>query len=504
MENKYANFINGVSKNGSGELCYVKNPANDTVVGTFNNTSDTEIDEACVIARSSLNEWRKYSIDERAAILLNASELMIAEQGNAGDLLMSEIMQLIVDEMGKSVYEAEIEIFESSDILRYFATEGKGFLQDDVPALDQTLWATKKSIIRYQPKGVVGIIKPWNYPLEIPIWSIGAALLCGNTIVFKPSEITPFIGSWLGRLFQKAGLPDGVFNVVLGDGKVGEKLVSSDIDMVSFTGGTTTGLKISHKCAERNIKCALELGGKDAFIVCDDADIDRTVNGAVWGAFVNAGQVCVSGERYYVHTSIYEDFINKTVNLTKQLVVGGGGDIKTDVAPMSSCKQLNKVDAQVKDAVEKGAKVLIGGKILNDEKHKEGYYYAPTVIVDVTDDMDIFREETFGPIIAVQKFEKYEDVVKKANSSKYGLGASVWTKSNELGESLANLLEVGMVWINDINVCFPQCPWGGIKYSGLGCDLSKHGIYEYCNIKHICFENDLQDSQPWWYPYYRK
>lgn len=501
MRNKYANFINGVDCLGSGKVIQVINPINGSVFGSFNSTIEHEVDEACRVARNALAQWKKYSVESRAEILLKASELMIADQGNSGDLLNSEIMELIVDEMGKSIYEAEIEIFESSDVLRYFATEGVSFIKDESPQLDQVLWPTKRSIIRYQPVGVVGIIKPWNYPLEIPVWSIGAALLCGNTVVFKPSELSPFIGGWLGSIFKKAGLPDGVFNVVLGDGSTGEKLVSSDIDMISFTGSTKTGNAIAQKCMEKNIKCSLELGGKDAFIVCHDADIERTVNGAIWGAYANVGQVCVSGERYFVHKDIYEEFVERIVEATSKLVVGNGKDIKTDVSSLVSLAQLNKVEQQVKDAVNKGARVLIGGQRLNDESHKNGFFYSPTVLVDVTDDMDVFFEETFGPIIAIQKFDNYDDVISKANSSKYGLGASVWTKSNDLAETIANALEVGMVWVNDINLCFPQYPWGGVKQSGIGCDLSKHGLYEYCTIKHINFENDMQNTQPWWYPY---
>lgn len=498
---KKLNYINGNKSNGSGNLTQVYNPANSQLICEYNVSKKSDVEQAVAIAKKSLSVWKNYSIEKRAEILVKAADIMIEKQSNPGELCETEIMHLIIDEMGKSVYEAETEVFESSDILRYFGTEACQFIKDDFPTLDKILWPTKESVLRYQPVGVVGIIKAWNYPLEIPIWSIGAALLCGNTIVFKPSEYSPLIGVWLGQLFKQAGLPDGVFNVVAGDKTTGEFLVESQIDMISFTGSSITGRKIAKKCAERNIKFTLEMGGKDPAIVCDDANMERSVNGIVWGAFANAGQVCVSAERIYVHSKIYDEFVEKVIKLTKSLVVGDGWNPKTDITTMVSEEQLKKVDSQIKDAINKGAKVLTGGKRLTGELYDKGFYYAPTVVVDVNETMEIFTEETFGPVIAIQKFLNYEEVIKKANSSNYGLGASIWSESRELADGLANCLEAGMVWINDINLCFPQCPWAGIKMSGVGYDLSKHGIYEYCRIKHLNFELDLQPSQPWWYPY---
>ena len=498
---KNLNYINGISCDGLGKTFSVVNPANGTVICEYKASTKEDVEKAVEVARQALPKWKSTPLEERARILVNSADLLIENQGNPGDFIKTDIMHLIIDEMGKAVSEAETEVFETSDILRYFGSEAKEFIKDEIPTLDQMLWATKTSVLKYQPVGVVGIIKAWNFPLEIPIWSIGAALLTGNTIVFKPSEHSPMIGEWLGHLFKKAGLPDGVFNVVVGNREVGEALVDSNIDMISFTGSTSTGKKIAQKCQERNIKVSLEMGGKDPAIVCNDAKLERAINGVVWGALVNAGQVCVSAERVYVQEKIYDSFVAGALDLVKTLNVGNGWDPSTDMITLISQSQLDKVDAQVKDAIAKGAKVLIGGHRLTGSKYDKGFYYAPTILVDVDNSMEVFTEETFGPVLSIKKFSNYEEVLNEANNSEYGLGSSVWTESIEIANFFANELEAGMVWINDINVCFPQCPWAGIKNSGVGYDLSKHGVYEYCKVKHINYENGEDSVQPWWYPY---
>jgi len=475
----------------------IVNPFDLSIIGEISYASEDTVKKAVASARASLQHWRNTPIEERANIIAKAAEAIVANQGTPSELCHSEIMDLIVSEMGKSIYEAEIEIFESSDMLNYFANEGIKHLSTIEPTLDQCLWATKTSKLVFEPVGVVGVIKPWNYPLEIPLWTIGAALLAGNTIVFKPSEITSGVGIFIERVFREAGLPSGVLNVILGDGIVGEYLVNSDVDMISFTGSTIVGKSIYKKCSEKMIKCSLELGGKDAFIVCDDADIERAANGAVWGAFANAGQVCVAGERFFVHSNIYDKFVAKVIEITQTLKLGNGADIHTDIAPLAFKKQFEKVKMLVDDAIRKGGKILIGGHPC----YEKGYFFEPTIIENITSDMLISTEEIFGPVMPIYKFDNIDEAVTKANNSEFGLGASVWSCDLRKAEEIAKALNVGMVWINDVNVAFPQCPWGGVKQSGIGKDLSQFGIYEYTNIKHICVENSTDNSQPWWYPY---
>jgi acyl-CoA reductase-like NAD-dependent aldehyde dehydrogenase len=496
MAKTFYSVIGGKSCKGERVFNAV-NPFDQSVIEENSFATKQMVEQAVSTARVALKSWRKTPVTERAAILRKTAELIISKQGNPGDLVHSEIMELIISEMGKSVYEAEIEIFESSDILNYFANEGIGFLSTQQPVLDQNLWATKTSKLVFEPVGVVGIIKPWNYPLEIPLWSIGAALLAGNTIVFKPSEITSGIGCFIEKVFREAGIPSGVLNVVLGDGIVGEYLVDADIDMVSFTGSNEVGKGIYAKCSAKMIKCGLELGGKDAFIVCEDADIERAANGAVWGAFANAGQVCVAGERFYVHSSIYNKFIERVIDITRSLKLGSGFDKEIDIAPLAFEKQFEKIKRLVTDAVAKGGNILIGGKPLD----RKGFFFEPTIIENINSNMLIEKEELFGPIMPVYKFNTIDEAIVLANSSEFGLGASVWSQDKEKAEQIASELATGMVWINDVNVALPQCPWGGVKQSGIGRDLSQFGIYEYTTVKHICIENSNDKVQPWWYPY---
>jgi len=496
MTKTFFSLIDG--KECKGEVVFnAINPFDQSVVEENSFATKQIVEQAVSSAREALKKWRKTLISERAEILRKAAGLIIAGQGNLGDLARSEIMDLIVTEMGKSVYEAEIEIFESSDILNYYANEGIKFLLPQQPKLDQNLWATKTSKLIFEPVGVIGVIKPWNYPLEIPLWSIGAALLAGNTVVFKPSEITSGVGCFIEKVFREAGLPCGVLNVVLGDGIVGDYLVDADIDMLSFTGSNAVGKAIYAKCSKKMVKCSIELGGKDAFIVCDDADIERAANGAVWGAFANAGQVCVSGERFYVHRSIYNTFIERVVEITRSLKLGSGFNDEVDIAPLAFERQFEKVKRLVNDAIEKGANILSGGKSLDGK----GFFFEPTIIENITPDMLIEKEELFGPIMPVYIFNTIDEVIALANNSEFGLGASVWSCNKENAEKIASELETGMVWINDINVALPQCPWGGVKQSGIGSDLSQFGIYEYTTVKHICIENSDAQAQPWWYPY---
>lgn len=496
MIKNFFSMIDG--KEVKGETLYnAINPFDQSIVEENSFATKQIVEQAVNSARTSLKNWRKTPITERAAILRKAAELIISKQGNPGELICAEIMTLIVSEMGKSVHEAEIEIFESSDILNYYANEGSKHLTTLNPALDQNLWANKTSKLVFEPVGVVAVIKPWNYPLEIPLWTIGAALITGNTIVFKPSEVTSGVGCFIERIFREAGLPAGVLNIVLGDGQVGEFLVDADIDMVSFTGSNSVGKAIYKKCADKMIKCGLELGGKDAFIVCDDADIERAANGAVWGAFANAGQVCVAGERFYIQSGIYDKFVERVLKITQTLKVGNGMDDTSDVAPLAFEKQLEKIKRLIADAKAKGVRILSGGKAIGEK----GFFFEPTILEGVTAEMSVETEELFGPIMCLYRFYTIDEVIALANNSDFGLGASVWSQDLIKAEKIANSLNTGMVWLNDVNIALPQCPWGGVKQSGIGSDLSQFGIYEYTTVKHICIENSDDKSQPWWYPY---
>ncbi|MCL2865633.1 MAG: aldehyde dehydrogenase family protein [Lachnospiraceae bacterium] len=495
MGKMFYSVVNGIQMSGD-EVYQVINPANMSVAYEVSCASRKVVTAAVASARSAFSTWKKTTLNQRAQILRRAATHMIAGQGLPGDLQVSEIVELIISGMGKSIHEAEGEVFGAANILNYFADEGIKFLEDEPQKIDAA-WASKTSKLVFEPLGVVCIIKPWNYSLEVPLWSIGAALLAGNAVILKPAEITSGVGCFMAECFAKAGLPNGVFNVLLGDGQVGEYLLEEKINMVAFTGSTSTGRIIQRVCGERMIKCNLELGGKDAFLVCPDADLERASDGAVWGAFTNAGQVCVSGERFYVHEAVYDEFVALVKKKTKKLKVGMGIAAEVDMGPVAFVKQYEKVKELVADAIAKGAKVIAGGKPID----RAGYFFEPTVLGNISSNMLLDQEEIFGPVMPIYKVASMDRAIAAVNSSTYGLGATIWSRDLTKAEEIARDLEVGMVWVNDINVAFPECPWVGRKASGIGVSLSNLGIREYANIKHINIDCTDEKKQPWWFPY---
>lgn len=472
------------------EFFLPKSPATGETFSKVPLANKNNVDDAVSAAREALQSWRNTPIQERCAILQKAADLLVQKYGEPGE--ETALKRLIHEEMGKRLPEADIEVIESSDMIAFFAANAPKLLESKTPQLNQELWATKSSSIKLEPIGVVGVIKAWNYPLEIPIWAIAPALASGNTIVFKPSDKSSLVGVELGKIFEEAGLPKGVLNIVTGDASTGKLVVEhNEIDMISFTGSVAVGKEIAIECAKRLRKCTLELGGNDAAIVTTNADLDLAANGLVWGSFCNAGQVCVRSKRIYVHKDVAKSFINKVLEKTKSL----RKDI--EIAPIVDEVQLKKVEEAVNDAIEKGANIAFGGK----KYDADGFFFEPTIITDLTGTEEILSNECFGPIMPIIEFDDNSQAIQYANNSNYGLGASVWSSDKSEAEKIANELNVGMVWINDVNVAFPEAPWGGVKDSGLGVDLSEWGLYEYVKIKHVNTENSDDTTREWWYPY---
>jgi len=472
------------------------NPATGKALREFEPATEQDVQAAVARARAAQPGWTEIGVPRRIAILRDFQRRLHGRK--------TDVAHVITNEAGKPLAEALLtEVMVVLDATRFCTESVYAFLREESVPHGNLAMKTKSGRMIREPYGVVGIISPWNYPFSIPATETLSALVTGNAVVLKPSEFTSLCALELAGLLHEAGVPEDVFQVLVGDGSTGSAMVAAEIDKLVFTGSAATGKRIAQAAAARLLPVVLELGGKDPMLVLDDADVEVASSGAVWGAFVNAGQACLSVERCYVHRSLYESFVEACVRKTKKLRVGNGTDPEIDVGPMIHERQLRIVESQLEEAVSRGARVLAGGSRL--EKLGRNFF-APTVLVDVNHEMQIMREETFGPVLPIMPFENDEEAVRLANDSDYGLGASVWTRNLARGEAVAKRIQSGTVMVNDAVSCFgiSEALHGGVKASGLGRTHGHFGLEEMVRVKYLDVDLLGGVKKSWWYGYGEK
>ena len=468
-----------------------KSPKSDQEFSIVPDGDAVAVAGAVAAAKRAFPTWKALSVATRANYVMKMSAWLVSQYGQEGEA--TRLKCLISDEIGKPLPEADIEVIETSDFLAFFANVAQSTLESKKLELDDTLWPTKTSRVQYEPKGVVAIIKPWNYPLEMIAWALAPALIAGNTVVIKPSEKSSVVAHMFSEMAEDVGLPFGVLNIVYGGADTGRFLVSSkDINHVTFTGSVTAGREIAKTCAEKLCSSSIELGGNDAALVLSDADVELAARGVVWGSFCNAGQVCVGIKRALVMSNVYDAFLSRVTELTRQI------RLAVDMGPIVDEHQLDAVDLMVRDALQKGATLVTGG---GRDASIPGYYYKPTILTSINQEMRLWHEECFGPLLPVMKVNDERELLTLANASDFGLGASIWGQNVSQMERLADKLDVGAIWFNDVNVAFPQAPWGGRKNSGVGFELSTESLLSYSNRKHLCYEVGSSSDRAWWFPY---
>ncbi|TGM05234.1 NAD-dependent succinate-semialdehyde dehydrogenase [Leptospira jelokensis] len=467
------NFIGGVwcpAENKKEIL--VQNPATGETIGNIPHSTEKDTLIAIRSAKGAMEDWKSRPAKERAGILRKWFQLMMENQ--------EDLALIMTQEQGKPLTEARGEIAYAASYIEWFGEEAKRHYGDVIPSHRKDT----RILVLKEPVGVVGTITPWNFPAAMLARKVAPALAAGCTVVSKPAELTPYSALAMAVLAERAGLPKGVWNVLVGDPiSIGKAMLESkDVRKLSFTGSTKTGMYLMEKSAPTLKKLSLELGGNAPFIVFEDADLDEAVKGAMLSKYRNTGQTCVCVNRFLVHTSVAESFAKKLADKTKELVVANGMEPSASQGPLINEAAVEKVKSHIQDAVGKGAKVLIGG----NTHQLGGNFFEPTVLYPVNSSMIVTKEETFGPVSCIQTFQTEEEAIKLANDTDFGLASYFYTKDMARIFRVAEQLEYGMVGINEGIISSEQVPFGGVKFSGMGREGSKYGLDDYTVTKYLC------------------
>jgi acyl-CoA reductase-like NAD-dependent aldehyde dehydrogenase len=494
-----AQTVEQVPPNGNGgapanQEIQVENPATGEIVASVPDLSAEAVAEMAQRGRAAQPGWDAYGFDGRGRVLLRAQKWLM---DNA-----EQVVATIISETGKTFEDATFaEISYAANAFGFWAKHAPEYLADEKVKSGQLLVKGKKLILRHRPLGLIGVIGPWNYPLTNSFGDCIPALAAGNSVILKPSEITPLTSMLMAEGLRECGLPEDVFQVATGRGATGAALIEH-VDMIMFTGSTRTGRKVAEAAARRLIPASLELGGKDPMIVLSDADLERAANFATYYSMQNAGQTCISIERVYVEEPVYDEFVAKVSEKVRGLRVGAPqGPGSVEVGAITFPPQLQTIEDHVSDAVDKGARVLAGGQ---SSSQGGGRFYEPTVLVDVDHTMKCMTEETFGPTLPIMKVADADEAVRLANDSPYGLASSVFTRDTERGEQVARRIEAGATTVNDamINYAALELPMGGAKASGLGSRHGAGGIRKYTSQQAIVVTPKLAlKREPHMYPY---
>ncbi|MEJ8765729.1 betaine-aldehyde dehydrogenase [Oceanobacillus sp. HCA-5259] len=472
----------------SGNTRDIINPYNQEVIAVVADGNAQDSEKAIAAAREAFDQgdWPNTPATERAKIVKKIADLIDRDQ--------EELAKLESLDTGKTLEESRWDMEDIAGVFRYYAEladkDGGEIINSPIP--------NSISKVVKEPVGVCGQITPWNYPLLQASWKLAPALVTGNTLIIKPSEITPLTHIKIFELIEESGVPKGVANLVLGPGNtVGAELSShKNVDLISFTGGIETGKTIMQAASHNMKKIALELGGKNPNVIFADANLEVAIDQALNAVYFHAGQICSAGTRIIVEESIHDTFVDALTQRVKKIKLGNGFDETTQMGPLISEEHLKKVERYVEKGIKEGATVAVGGKRPDDAELQNGFFYLPTILTNCTTDMSVVQDEAFGPVITVEKFKTEEEAIKLANDSIYGLSGGVWTKDIVKAERCVAKMRMGTVWINDFNIYFPHAPWGGYKQSGTGRELGGMGLEEYQETKHI-FHNLKPETMNW-------